>query len=455
MYMYFIVVAIIAILVGLGIFVTVNVSGDPSKLFLKGKEFLHAKRWVEAVRLFAAVLKKKPDDSAAKYYLAFSYEHLKRLDSALQLYKDIFDKTAYTDEVPKQMVYTALARIYLEKQDLDRALEFEIMVRKSGDASPMVNARIGKIYYLKGDYERAAKFLETSVAAKTANAETYALLGMCEYHSGDRDSALRHLIPAAKAAPPLAFPEAYFTAGEILATGGKDAEAVFFFNRAYEMNCDLWRQITDAPGASAANTTGFFETLVENAAGVAGNTSDVLKLRYALADTYVRLNNIAKALLQWQVIAGVDPAFQGVADKIKRFESMSTAAPEESSDPLSKLYTMPVEKFKKLCEKIIIRMRHEIRSVALTQKGTILAYTVFKNRSVKADALVEVARMASPVGELLIRELIDHLNAKKASKGFYLNPAGFTSGARKLAESRAIDLVDGDEFFRLLEKAGY
>ena len=68
--------------------------------------------------------------------------------------------------------------------------------------------------------------------------------------------------------------------------------------------------------------------------------------------------------------------------------------------------------------------------------------------------VVQCKAQKKPVGEPTLRDLFGTMHAAGANKGILITTSSFTSAARRFAEGKPIELIDGEKYYQLCEEYG-
>jgi tetratricopeptide (TPR) repeat protein len=116
--------------------------------------------WPEAIRLFVQVVELEPEDPAARFGLAVSYERGGRFASSVAEFKAILEKTPDQAEILNYLGY-----MYAEKGwSLDEA---ESLIRGALKREPLSGAywdSLGWVHFQKGEHALALQELERALA---------------------------------------------------------------------------------------------------------------------------------------------------------------------------------------------------------------------------------------------------------------------------------------------------
>ena len=173
-----------------------------------------------------------------------------------------------------------------------------------------------------------------------------------------------------------------------------------------------------------------------------------IELSYRLATSYLKNNEMSKALTLLKSIQAENPTYKDIAVLIAKYQELN------ANKNLQIFLMAPSGDFVALCRKIVI-------SYLPKAKIKITNISVTKNEW--ADILAEVdtpkwsdvimfrfIRTQGSVGELVVRDFHSHLKEVKAGKGICISVGSFTDEARRYTEARLIDLIEKERLTAIL-----
>jgi tetratricopeptide (TPR) repeat protein len=174
----------------------------------------------------------------------------------------------------------------------------------------------------------------------------------------------------------------------------------------------------------------------------------LVELKYRLANSYLRQNEIGKAVSLLREINLTNSNYKDVNTLISRYQELN------ANKNLQVYLMAPQADFIALCRKIV--MNYYAKS-----KIKITNISVQKNEW--ADILAEVDnpkwsdlvmfrfnRSQGSVGELIVRDFHSHIKEVKAGKGICITPGGFSEEAKRYTEARLIDLIPKEKLTAIL-----
>ena len=174
----------------------------------------------------------------------------------------------------------------------------------------------------------------------------------------------------------------------------------------------------------------------------------LLELKYRLANSYLRQNEIGSAILLLKEINSINSSYKDVNTLISRYQELN-------ANQNLQIYLMaPQTDFIALCRKIVI---------SYFQRAKIKITNISVNKNEWADILAEVDtpkwsdvvlfrfnRSQGSVGELVVRDFHSHIREVKAGKGICVSPGNFSEEAKRYTEARLIDLISKEKLTGIL-----
>jgi len=172
--------------------------------------------------------------------------------------------------------------------------------------------------------------------------------------------------------------------------------------------------------------------------------ADILaELRYKLSTTYIKLNEIGKAIPLLKQIQSDNPSYKDV-------QLLLTKYIELNANRNLQIFLMGSSAdFIALCRKIVM---------TYYPRAKVKITNIEVNKAEWADILAEIdtpkwsdlimfrfIRSQGSVGELIVRDFQSHLKDVKAGKGICISVGSYTEEAKKYTEARLIDLIEKDK----------
>jgi tetratricopeptide (TPR) repeat protein len=177
--------------------------------------------------------------------------------------------------------------------------------------------------------------------------------------------------------------------------------------------------------------------------------ADILaELRYRLATTYIKLNEIGKAIPFLKQIQADNSSYRDVNILLTRYIELN------ANRNLQLFLMGSSADFIALCRKIVL---------TYFPRAKIKIQNITVNKNEWADVLAEVdtakwsdlimfrfIRTQGSIGELIVRDFHSILKDIKAGKGICVTVGNFTEEAKKYTEARLIDLIEKEKLQAIL-----
>lgn len=110
--------------------------------------------------------------------------------------------------------------------------------------------------------------------------------------------------------------------------------------------------------------------------------------------------------------------------------------------------------FEHLCEKLIQKMGFETEITKASGDGGIDIIAYNHQPLLSGKYIIQCKRYAGSVGEPIIRDLYGVVTSERANKGILVTTGMFTNSAKKFANGKPIELIDGEKLRQLLISNG-
>jgi tetratricopeptide (TPR) repeat protein len=395
-------------------------------------------------------LEQNPLDAQALYNLGEVYFEEESWDRALKAYEtlsdvisrgqghgvDIFEsyfrygmcslKLGMTDQAYKSFTMARtikqnsfevnynLGALEFDRKNYEKAVQMLQHARAMNPDSPAVLRYLGHAFFRMKKPKEAMSFIRKAIDLAPDDKESLYTLAECYHEANQTEQALRifsHLRP-----DPVMGPSACLFTGMIHVDSRKNDLAI----QDFEM------------GLKHQNIKP--ETLAD--------------LRYYLATTYIKQNEIGKAMPVLKQIQLTNPSYKDVGVLISKYQELN------KNKNLQTFLMASSADFVALCRKIVI---------TYFAKAKIKVINIAVNKNEWADILAEVntpkwsdlimfrfIRTQGAIGELVVRDFHSHLKEVKAGKGVCITVGTFTDEAKRYTEARLIDLIEKERLIAIL-----
>ena len=330
----------------------------------------------------------------------------------------------------------------------DEAYRALTVAKGFGGSNFEVNYNLGFLEFQKKNYEKAIQLLNQARIQDPEHAPTLRTLGHSYFRIKKNKEAMTFIRKAIDLAPDDR--ESLYTLGECYYEANQTDQALRIFSHL---------RGDPVMGASACLTCGIINSEIRRydkaiqdfELGLRHENikADIkVELGYRLAVSYLKQNDISKALTLLRSIQAENPTYKDVSVLIGKYQELN------ANKNLQIFLMSPSGDFVALCRKIVI---------SYFPKAKVKIANISVNKNEWADILAEVdtpkwsdlimfrfIRTQGSIGELIVRDFHSHLKDVKAGKGICVTVGGFTDEARRFTEARLIDLIEKEKLTAIL-----
>jgi len=388
----------------------------PNGLSILGDVYFSEESWERAYRAYenlSDALVKKPAPGIDNFDAHFRYAYCAmKLGLSEQAYKAFL--LAWTFKKDHFEVNFNLGVLEFERKNYEKTIRLLQQARTQQPDNPSVLRYMGHALFRLKKPKEAMSFIRKAIDLAPNDKESLYTLAECYYEAKQIEQALRifkHLRP-----DPAMGPSACLFSGAIHNEIRRGDLAVI----DYEM------------GLKHENIK-----------------QDILaELRYNLATTYIKNNEIGKALPLLRLLQMDNSSYKDVNILLGKYQELNT------NKNLQVFLMAPSADFVALCRKIVM---------TYFAKARVKVTNISVHKNEWADILAEVdtpkwsdvimfrfIRTQGSIGELIVRDFGSHVKEVKAGKGICMTVGSFTDEAKRYTEARLIDLIEKDKLTVIL-----
>jgi tetratricopeptide (TPR) repeat protein len=395
-------------------------------------------------------LASNPNDPEALYNLGNVYFDEENWDRAMKTLEQLIDHLTPSDQ-SKINVFQAHLRYGLSAKKLnmlEQAYKGFSMARTFRQDNFEVNYELGSLEFERKNYEKAIQLLQHAKAQDPENPAVLRQLGHSLFRLKKPKEAMSFIRKAIDIAPD--DKESLYTLAECYHEANQIEQAIRIFNH---LRAD---PVMGPNSCLIAGTihldTRQYETAVQDfEIGLRHQNIKpdiLLDLRYKLATTYIKLNDINKAIPILKQIQAENSNYKDVAVLLKKYLELN------ANRNLQTFLIGSSADFVALCRKIV---------TTYFPKAKVKISNISVHKNEWADILAEIdtvkwsdvimfrfIRTQGSIGELIVRDFHSHLKEVKAGKGICISVGNFTDEARRYTEARLIDLIEKDRLQAIL-----
>ncbi|MCL2043886.1 MAG: tetratricopeptide repeat protein [Treponema sp.] len=391
-----------------------------------------------------------PLDAEALSVLGDVYFGDESWDRAMKAYETLSDLISRT-QIPGIEAFEVHSRYALSALKLnmtDQAYKGFTMARSLKQNNFEVNFNLGTLEFERKNYEKAIQLLKMAQAMNPESPAVLRYMGHAYFRLKKPKEAMSFIRKAIELAPD--DKESLYTLAECYYEANQTDQALRIFNHL---------RVDPVMGPSACLISGTIHVEVrrndlaiqdfEMGLKHQNIKPDILaELQYYLATTYIKQNEMGKALAVLKLLQADNPSYKDVNVLITKYQELN------ANRNLQIFLMASSADFVALCRKIV--MTYFTRA-----KVKVTNISVHKNEW--ADILAEVntpkwsdlimfrfIRTQGAIGELIVRDFHSHLKEAKAGKGVCMTVGVFTDEAKRYTEARLIDLIEKEKLSIIL-----
>jgi tetratricopeptide (TPR) repeat protein len=403
-----------------------------------------------AIREANKRLAQNPNDPEALYTLANAYFDEENWDKAVQTFEILILhlSTSKIDNMDQFTLYKRYGMAARKLNMLDQAYKGFSTARLHKQDDFEVNYELGALEFERKNYEKAIQLLTQARSQEPDSPAVLRYLGHALFRLKKPKEAMTFIRKAIDLAPD--DKESLYTLGECYHEANQTEQALRIFNH-------LRADPVMGPNACLIAGTMHLDTRQYDAAvqdfeiGLKHpniKPDILLDLRYRLATTYIKLNDIGKAIPLLKQIQAENSSYKDVNVLLGKYIELN------ANRNLQTFLMGSSADFVALCRKIVMtyygRAKVKITNISVTKSewADILAEV----DTIKWSDLImfRFIRTQGSIGELIVRDFHSHLKEIKAGKGICMTVGNFSEEAKRYTEARLIDLIEKEKLQAIL-----
>ena len=448
-----IVIAVLLVAVGFLSYWVIKSLVSPKKI--DGiKKLLKQGKFVAAERMAKSIIAKDPRDFLAHYYLGKAYLADNKSELALMEFRLVNQNAIFGPELPELEFRQQVSKLYMKFNQPQEALKEYLLLTKLEPRNSDNFYFVGKLYEQQNRADLSMGFYQKAIQLNKRNVKAHSALGILLFRSKEFIDAKKEIDLAIQMSPDTF--SNYYYLGKIYKENKDYGSALNAFEKAtrdaeYRQRALIERGSCYMAGESIDNAITEFSHAVKCSKDE--GSSETLYARYFLAACYEKARKIDLALEQWEKIFTRNHSFKDVSAKLSEYRDL------QSNDSLKEYLTCSTEEFLEICKKVSLSEYSLSATTAESTKyGCKILATEKKSdnwMSVRQQLfLTEFHRDADPVGDEVVRQVLDEVKKHNYAKGMVFSSSGFTRSATSVAENRPVELVGKDQLEKVLTKAG-
>ena len=403
-----------------------------------------------AVKEASKRLAQNPNDPEALYIIASAYFDEQNWDKALKAYESVADQISINrvQGIDNFEVFLRMGISAKKLNLLDQAYRGFSMARTFRQDNFEVNYEMGALEFDRKNYEKAVQLLQQARIQDPDSPAVLRYLGHALFRLKKPKEAMSFIRKAIDLAPE--DKESLYTLAECYHEANQTEQALRIFNHlradpAMGPTCCL------TAGTIHLETRQYEAAIQDFEIGLrhVNIKADILaELRYKLATTLIKLNEISKAIPHLKQLQSENPSYKDVNVLLGKYIELS------ANRNLQIFLMGSSADFIALCRKIVM---------TYFGRAKVKITNITVNKAEWADILAEVdtfkwsdiimfrfIRTQGSIGELIVRDFHSHLKDVKAGKGICITVGQYTDEAKRYTEARLIDLIEKDKLQQIL-----
>ena len=390
-------------------------------------------------------LAQNPNDPEALRVIANSYFEDGSWDKAMKAYETLIDQvSANNQKGPENFDIFLQYGISARKLNMmEQAYKGFSTARTYRQDNFEVNFELGALEFEKKNYEKAVQLLQTARKQDPDSPAVLRYLGHSLFRLKKPKEAMSFIRKAIDLAPD--DKESLYTLGECYQEANQTEQALRIFNHL-RADPQMGPNSCLIAGAIHLDTRQYEAAVQDFEIGLRHQNikADILAdLRYRLATTYIKLNEIGKAIPYLKQLQAENQSYKDVSLLLSKYIELN------ANRNLQTFLMGSSADFVALCRKIVMtyyaKAKVKIINIAVNKSEWADIHAEIDTPKFSDIVMFRFIRSQGSIGELIVRDFHSHLKEVKAGKGICIAVGNFTEEARRFTEARLIDLIEKDK----------
>ncbi len=416
--------------------------------------FIKQGKTQNAIKLAKQILAKDPKNYMAHYYLGKAYVKENKTELAIIEYKNVNENALFGEGLDELAFRREYSQLLLKYNQQNEALKNFLLLTKLAPQDADNFYQVGFIYEQQNRYDLALGFMQKCAMLDKKHARAHAEIGLMLYRTKQFNEAKKEIDLALKLSPETY--SSYYYLGKILKDAKDLQGAIKAFEKA-QRDQDIKQKAIIEHGSCYMMANKFDNAMVDFQRAIEldknNSLAETLYARYFLATCYEKSRKIDKAIEQWEQIYKRNKAFRDVSAKLSEYKDL------QANDFLKDYLTCSNDEFPMICKNAVVKgLSLQILSCDSKKWGCQLTAMNKGDdswMSVRKQVIfIRFYRDPEPTDESQIHESLDTMKSMNSLKAYLFSSSGFSTGAKRYAENRPVELVEKDKLEALLSKAG-
>ncbi|MCL2244898.1 MAG: tetratricopeptide repeat protein [Treponema sp.] len=392
-----------------------------------------------------------PNDPEALFALASAFFDEGNYDKAFKNYEMLTEQIAVNNHIEGVDNFEVHLRYGVSARKLgmlDQAYKALATARTYRQDNFEVNYELGMLEFDKKNYEKAIQLLQSARVQDPDNPAVLRCLGHTLFKLKKPKEAMSFIRKAIDLAPE--DKESLYTLAECYHEANQTEQALRIFNhlRADPVmgpnSCLIAGKIHMETRQTEAAIQDFEIGLKHQNI----KTDIMLELRYYLAVTYIKMNEIGKAIPHLKLIHSENSSYKDVSALLGKYIELN------ANRNLQTFLMAPSADFVALCRRIVMtyypKSKVKVLNISVQKNEWADIFSEIDTAKWSDMVMFRFIRTQGSIGELIVRDFHSHLKEVKAGKGICITVGSFTEEAKRYTEARLIDLIEKDRLQAML-----
>jgi len=395
-------------------------------------------------------LANNPSDPEALYSLATVYFEEENWDKAMKTYESLTEQITVNNVqgIDNFEVYLRYGLAARKLGLLDQAYKGFSAARSYRQDNFEVNYELGALEFERKNYEKAVQLLQQARIQDPESPAVLRYLGHALFRLKKPKDAMNFIRKAIDLAPD--DKESLYTLAECYHEANQTEQALRIFNHL-RADPGMGPNSCLIAGTIHLETRQYEAAIQDFEIGLRHQNikADILaELRYKLATTYIKLNEIGKAIPLLKQLQSENNSYKDVNVLLGKYMELN------ANRNLQVFLMSSSADFVALCRRIVMtyfpRAKVKITNISVN-KSEWADITAEIDTAKWSDLIMfRFIRTQGSIGELIVRDFHSHLKEVKAGKGVCITVGNFTEEAKRYTEARLIDLIEKDRLQAIL-----
>ncbi|MDR2798376.1 MAG: tetratricopeptide repeat protein [Treponema sp.] len=398
-----------------------------------------------------SIIARQPKNVEAHYYLGMAYLAENRSSVALIEFKFVSQMGVIGRAIPEIEFRQTMAKLFIHCNQPEEAIKEYLLLIKLVPENAEFYYQAGKLFVERNRIDTAKHYFYKAAELNPHDSRVHCELGSLLYKEQKTQEAKVELEKAIQASEHNG--QAYFYLGKLLKDAQDYATALQTFqqalrSKAYKIKALIERGICYIALDAMDKAIPELELAVKT---IGDETHpDSLYARYFIGTCYERLNQIEKAIAQWDRIYGIKKNFHDVGNKLVQYA-------DYRFDILKDYLNYGDEQFLALCKELVTKgMGFKVQEMKGIPNGSefivIEGNAVMDENNRNIYRLIRLYRMYELVHEQAIYTILEDLKRQNIHRGIVVTNSGFAQDAIAYAKARSVELFGKEKLLQLLQK---